>query len=40
MGIIRQFASEDYVKNKIQTELEKIDLSTIEPHDSDIPKVF
>jgi hypothetical protein len=40
MGIIRRFASEDYVKNKIQTELEKIDLSTIEPHDSDIPKVF
>jgi hypothetical protein len=40
MGIIRRFASEDYVKNKIQTELEKINLSIIEPHDSDIPKVF
>lgn len=40
MGIIRRFASENYVKNKIQTELEKINLSIIEPHDSDIPKVF
>ena len=40
MGIIKRFASEDYVKNKIQTELEKIDLSTIEPKVNDIPKVF
>ena len=40
MGIIKRFASEDYVKNKIQTELAKIDLSTIEPKENDIPKVF
>ena len=40
MGIITRFASEDYVNSKIQTELEKIDLSTIEPKESDIPKVF
>ena len=40
MGMIKRFASEDYVNSKIQTELEKIDLSTIEPKESDIPKVF
>ena len=40
MGMIKRFASEDYVKNEIQTELEKIDLSSIEPQKSDIPKVF
>ncbi len=40
MGIIKRFASEDYVKNEIQTELEKIDLSSIEPQENDIPKVF
>ena len=40
MGIITRFASEDYVKNKIQIELEKIDLSIIEPKNNDIPKVF
>lgn len=40
MGIITRFASEDYVKNKIQTELAKIDLSTVEPKENDIPKVF
>ena len=33
MGIIRRFASEDYVKNEIQTELAKIDISIIEPHE-------
>ena len=40
MGMIKRFASEDYVKHELQTELEKIDLSTIEPRNSDIPKVF
>lgn len=40
MGIMKRFASEDYVKNKIQIELDKIDLSTIEPKEEDIPKVF
>ena len=40
MGIIKRFASEDYVKNEIQIELGKIDLSTIEPKEEDIPKVF
>jgi hypothetical protein len=40
MGMIKRFASEDYVKSEIQTELEKIDLSVIEPLNSDIPKVF
>ena len=40
MGIIKRFASENYVKSKIQAELAKIDLSTIEPKESDIPKVF
>lgn len=25
MSIVKRFASEDYVKNEIQTELEKID---------------
>ena len=40
MGVIRRFATENYVENKIQTELAKIDISTIEPHEEDIPKVF
>lgn len=40
MGTIKRFASEDYVKHELQTELEKIDLSAIEPRNSDIPKVF
>lgn len=40
MGMIKRFASEDYVKNTIQIELGKIDLSTIEPKEEDIPKVF
>jgi hypothetical protein len=40
MGVIKRFASEQYVKNEIQTELGKIDLSTIEPKENDIPKVF
>lgn len=33
MGVIKRFATEDYVKNKIQTELAKIDISIIEPHE-------
>ena len=33
-------ADKEYVKNEIETELGKIDLSSIEPKDSDIPKVF
>jgi uncharacterized protein YjdB len=40
MSIVKRFASEDYVKNEIQTELEKIDFSFIEPKEDDIPKVF
>ena len=40
MGVIKRFASEDYVKTEIQTELEKVDLSTLEPKENDIPKVF
>ena len=40
MGVIRRFATENYVENKIQTELAKIDISIIEPHEEDIPKVF
>jgi hypothetical protein len=40
MGVIKRFASEDYVKNKIETELAKIDISFIEPKEDDIPKVF
>ena len=40
MGIITRFASENYVTDKIQTELEKIDLSSVEPAKGDIPKVF
>lgn len=31
MAIQKRFASEDYAKSEIQTELEKIDLSTLEP---------
>ena len=34
------YASKDYVKKEIQTELEKIDLFTLEPKENDIPKVF
>lgn len=33
-------ATKTYVENEIQTELKKIDLSTIEPKEDDIPKVF
>ena len=40
MGVIKRFATENYVKDKIQTELAKIDISIIEPHEEDIPKVF
>ena len=40
MAIQKRFASENYVKSEIQTELEKIDLSTLEPKINDIPKVF
>ena len=40
MGIVKRLASENYVKSEIQTELEKIDLSTLEPKENDIPKVF
>ena len=40
MGVIKRFATENYVKNEIQTELAKIDISIIEPKDDDIPKVF
>lgn len=40
MMIQKRFASEDYVKSAIQTELGKIDLSTLEPKVNDIPKVF
>jgi hypothetical protein len=40
MGIVKRFASEDYVKNEIQTELTKLDFSFIEPKEDDIPKVF
>ena len=40
MSIVKRFASEDYVKSEIQTELGKIDLSTIEPKENDIPRVF
>lgn len=40
MMIQKRFASEDYVKSVIQTELGKIDLSTLEPKINDIPKVF
>ena len=40
MGIVKRFASENYVKNEIQTELKKIDLSTLEPKENDIPKIF
>lgn len=40
MGVIKRFASEDYVKTEIQTELEKVDLFTLEPEENDIPKVF
>ena len=40
MGVIKRFASEEYVKHEVQTELEKIDFSFIEPKEDDIPKVF
>ena len=40
MGIVKRFASESYVKSEIQAELEKIDLSTLEPKENDIPKIF
>jgi hypothetical protein len=40
MSIVKRFASEDYVKNEIQTELTKLDFSFIEPKEDDIPKVF
>ncbi len=40
MGVIKRFASENYVKTKIQTEFEKVDLFTLEPKENDIPKVF
>ena len=40
MGIVKRLASENYVKSEIQTELEKIDLSTLEPKENDIPKIF
>ena len=40
MGVIKRFATEDYVKNKIQTELAKIDIFVIEPKDDDVPKIY
>lgn len=40
MKIIKRFAAEDYVANQIQTEFAKANISTIEPHEEDIPKVF
>lgn len=35
MSIIKRFASEDYVKNEIQTELIKLDFSFNEPKQMD-----
>lgn len=40
MGIINKFATEIFVSDKIETELNKLDFSTLEPKDDDIPKVF
>ena len=40
MGVVKKFATETFVLNKIETELNKLDFSVLEPKDDDIPKVF
>lgn len=40
MGIINRFATEIFVSNKIENELNKLDFSILEPKENDIPKVF
>lgn len=40
MGIINKFATEIFVSDKIETELNKLDFSSLEPKDDDIPMVF
>ena len=40
MGIVHRFTTETFVSNKIENELNKLDLSILEPKEDDIPKVF
>ena len=37
MDIIKKFATETFVSDKIETELNKLDFSALEPKDDDIP---